>query len=256
MIERISNQMLVVRPAHGRTQPKKNVSIKVGNDNPKPAEELYNPDLADKINSSRQSIRDELNLLKDLSNRPNVEKGERDGSGGDGETSSYSSVKKSLMRISSLLYQVASVAGGDAESIERMQKRLVDEFREYEGKVAKVDFEGVDADKLNISAKVDLDKLTASNAADAQKTVEEAERALTQTSRTARTEKSDKQSATEAALSTAEQNLAAAESAFYPEEIVDRARSVAGTLRGQMQGVAQAQGKVVPEDVLKLLADA
>ncbi len=256
MIERISNQMLVVRPAQGRTQPQKNVSIKVGNDNPKPAEELYNPDLADKISSSRQSIRDELNLLKDLSNRPNVEDAELNGSGGGDKASSYSSVKRSLMRISSLLYQVASVAGGDSESIERMQKRLIDEFREYEGEVARVDLEGINVDKLNISAKVDLDKLTASNAADAQKTVEEAEKALTQTLGTARTDKPHSQSATEAALSTAEQNLAAAESAFYPEEIVDRARSVAGTLRGQMQNVAQAQGKVVPEDVLKLLADA
>jgi len=260
MIERISNQMLVLRPAQGRTEAKKNVSVKVSGEDSKPAEELFNPDFAQKINSSRQSIRDEINLLKDTYQRPKAEKAApteaEEPQEQPEDVASYSTLKKSLIRISSLLYQVASAAGGDTETIEQMQRRLVDELREYEGTYTRVDLRGVDLDKMDIAARIDLDQLTPASAAEAQEAVEEAEKELTTaTTKSEKTSESTQRSATEAALSTAEQNLAAAESVFYPDEVVDRAHQVSETLTGQMQNVARAQGRVVPEDVLKLIAD-
>ena len=261
MIERISNQMLVLRPAQGRTEAKKNVSVKVSGEEAKPAEELYNPDFADKINSSRQSIRDELNLLKDTYQRPKVRQAENAEAEQSQESpeegmGSYATLKRSMIRISSLLYQVASAAGGNSESLEQMQRRLVDELREYEGAYTRVDLDGVDPEELDLASKIDLDQLTPASAAEAQRAVEQAERALTNATSTLKSSESTPRSATEAALSTAEQNLAAAESAFYPEEIVDRAHMVSEALTRQMQDVTRAQGPVVPEDVLKLIGDA
>ena len=65
-------------------------------------------------------------------------------------------------------------------------------------------------------------------------------------------EEEAEQSRTEAVLLTIGQNLAAAESAFYPEETVSRAREVSLNLRNTMLGALGAQSHLNPDDVFML----
>jgi hypothetical protein len=61
------------------------------------------------------------------------------------------------------------------------------------------------------------------------------------------------QSRTEAVLSTTDQNLTAAESALYPEEIVSRAKEASLSLRDKIPEVLGAQAHLHPDHVFELV---
>lgn len=257
MIERIDNGMMVLRPITKVGQQVRDIGIEVRKEIPKPADYLYNPDLADKINVSRESIKEELSFLKNADLRI------RDGQEGDRnpkeEASSASSVdllKRSLARITFLLYQIASVVAADPDSLEALQRKLADELRGYErvfdsARLVEIERSDPKLDDLDITGKIDTESLNSESVAAARETISAAEdvaaRMLSQIE-----EQEAEQSRTEAVLLTIGQNLAAAESAFYPEETMSRAREVSISLRNTMLGALGAQAHLNRDDVFML----
>ena len=91
------------------------------------------------------------------------------------------------------------------------------------------------------------------NAAATRQVTEAAEKSIDDALSVQNRQEPDTMSVTEANLSNAQQNLAAAESAFYPEEIVDRAKEVARQLAEQMAETPSTHGTLQPDEVFKLI---
>jgi hypothetical protein len=241
---------------YDRAHRQRDIGIEVREDVSKPADFLYNPDLADKINISRESIKEELSFLKKADF--GIRDGQKDDRNPIGEASSESLdlLKRSLTRMTSLLYQIASVVAADPDSLEALQRKLAGELRGYEevfDKVKLQEIAGPDLklDDLDVRGKIDAESLNSESAAAARETISAAEdiaaRMLSQIE-----DEEAEQSRTEAVLSTIGQNLAAAESAFYPEETMSRAREVSLSLRNTMLGALGAQAHLNPDDVFML----
>ena len=257
MIERIDNEMMVFRPITKVGQQAKDISIKVRKEAPKPADYLYNPDLADKINISRESIKEELSFLKkaDLGVRDGKE-GDRNPKGRASTASSLDVLERSLARITSLLYQIASVVASDPDSLEALQKKLTDEMRGYEKvfdgiKLVEIPRPDLNLDDVDVCGKINAESLNSDSVAAARETVSAAADAAAHMLSKIEEEEAE-QSRTEAVLSTIGQNLAAAESALYPEETMSRAREASLSLRDAMLGASGAHGHLIPDDVFVL----
>ncbi|MCK4655468.1 MAG: hypothetical protein KAT85_00500 [candidate division Zixibacteria bacterium] len=257
MIERIENGMMVLRPIAKAGQQARNIGIEIKKEISKPADYLYNPDLADKINVSRESIKDEIGLLKE------ADLGIRNGQQGDhnpnDEASSASSLdvlERSLIRMTSLLYQIASVVAADPDSLEALQRKLAEELRGYEKvfdsvRLVEIASPDLKLDDLDIRGKINAESLNSKSVAAARETISAAENVAARMLSQIKEEEAE-QSRTEAVLSTIGQNLAAAESAFYPEETISRAREVSLALRDTILGALGAQAHLNPDDVFML----
>jgi hypothetical protein len=259
MIESIDNGMMVLKPAVKVDDQAKHIRVKVDTEIPKPAEYLYNPHLADKINASRQSIKEEMGLLREA----NLSARARQVGGGLSDEESAVSLsldvlQRSLARIESLLYQFASVAAADPDSLEALQRKLAEELRGF-----KRIFEGVelkeivppdiDMNRIDVTSKIKPEKLDSLSAASAREAVSAAKDAVGPLLARAG-EKKASQSLTEAVLSTTDQNLAAAESALYPEEITARAKEASLSMRDRMPEVFGAQAHLQPDQVFRLIS--
>ena len=257
MIERINSGMMVLRPVTKVGQQAKDISIEVRKEASKPADYLYNPDLADKINTSRESIKEELSFLKkaDLGIRDGKE-GDRNPKGRASTASSLDVLERSLARMTSLLYQIASVVASDPDSLEALQKKLTDEMRGYERvfesvKLVEISRPDLNLDDVDVCGKINAESLNSKSAATARETVSAAADAAAHMLSKIEEEEAE-QSRTEAVLSIIGQNLAAAESAFYPEETMSRAREASISLRNTMLGALGAQSHLNPDDVFML----
>jgi len=259
MIERIDSGMMVLRPITRIGQQTKNISIEVKPEAARSADYLYNPDLADKINASRESVKEEMNVLREANLQTRAKQG--DDRQQDEESSSASSLdllKRSMTRMESLLYQVASVVAADPDSLEAIQRKLVEELRGY-----KRIFEGVKLpetmpadlklDDIDISGKLDVENVSSASASDARKAISSAEDVVDRMLGHVEEEMAE-QSMTEAVLSTMNQNLAAAESALYPEEIMSRAREASLSLQDRMLEAYGAHAHLQPDQVFKLVS--
>jgi len=259
MIERISNDVVTLRPMQSPAPQDSDVTVKIDNKQPDPADYLYNPDLADRINTSRQSIREELQLLERTNRKVESDDGQSDQQSDMSSIPSHlETLRQSLKRMESLLYQVASVAAADPDLLQNIQQELVDEMRGFRRVFKEIDFEqnvlpNIDLNAIDISDVIEALRNEEQTISYALEVVEKAESAINQAIEQTGGEKSREVSRTEATLNTAEQNLAAAESAFYPEEILDRAKEVATSLRERMAEAFGAQGNLKPDDVFKLV---
>ena len=258
MIEKISNQTVYVKPLLSLHKNVSQAALTVGDRSENAADYLYDPLFSDKVNASRRSINEELLLLSEMNRNPeNAEQSDQQQPSSSIATS-LETLKRSLLRMKSLLYQVASVTAADPDSIQVLQRKLADELRGYEKAVADIDLpesSGVDLTlgRVEISSQADPRETDQVRISDALKDVESAQsnvdRILQQIDRP---EPRD-ESMTEAALSTADQNLAAAESTIYPEKILERAKEVAQILREGLTDAPEVQKSLKPEDVLGLI---
>jgi hypothetical protein len=257
MIERIDSGMMVLRPITGDGQRVTNIGIEVQKATPRPADYLYNPDLADKINISRESIKEELSLLKEAGlGIRGVREGDRNPDKRASSASSLDVLKRNMARMTSLLYQIASVIAADPDSLEALQKKLAEELRGYERvfdsvKLAEIEPPDLKLDDLDISGKIDVEKADMESVTAARETISAAEDVAVRMLNKIEAYE-EEQSRTEAVLSTIGQNLAAAESALYPEETMSRAMDASLSLRGAMLGALGAQAHLNPDDVFLL----
>ncbi len=257
MIERISGGVMVLRPTAGVDRGPRRVGVRIETDVDKPAEYLYNPDLAEKINVSRESIREEMSLLREASFAARLRQRE-DRPVDEEERASLSLdvLKRSLARIKTLLYQVASVAGADPDSLEALQRKLAEELRGYERVFEQIDLKGVESpdlgrDRIAIGGKIDAGSVDSESFEDTMEVISSAEKVVERMLERTQGERS-RQSRTEAILSTTDQNLAAAESAFYPQEIMSRAKEASFSLRDRMPEAFTAQAHLRPDQVYGL----
>ncbi|MBU1317980.1 MAG: hypothetical protein KKG33_04685 [candidate division Zixibacteria bacterium] len=258
MIEKISNETVHVRP---RLSLSKNVSqsaVTVGNNVEKTADYLYDPLFSEKVNASRHSINEELVLLSEMNRNPENAGHSDEQQGPAAVATSLDILERSLLRMKSLLYQVASVTAADPDTLDMLQRKLADELRGYKKAIADVDlpeFSGVDLtlNGITIANHADSGETEQVRLSDTLKTVESAvstaDSILLQIKRTG----SRNESKTEAALSTAGQNMAAAESTIYPEEILARAKEVARSLREEFMDAPELRRSLKPEEVLGLI---
>lgn len=258
MIERICDQTVHVRPLLSIDRNARPHAVTVDNSVGKTADYLYDPQFYDKLNASRHSINEELILLSEL-NRKSATAERHDQQQESASTAaSIETLKRSLLRIESLLYQVASVTAADPDSMQVLQRKLADEIRGYETVVASVDLpESSDADftlrKIAISDETGSVQIGQFRISEALEEVESAQstadRFLVQFDQTERRD----ESRTEAALSTADQNMAAAQSTVYPDEILARAKQVAERLREGTLDTPHLKRTLKPEEVLGLI---
>jgi hypothetical protein len=248
---------MVLRPITGDGQRVSNIGIEVQKATPRPADYLYNPDLADKINISRESIKEELSLLKEAGlGIRGVREGDRNPDKRASSASSLDVLKRNMARMTSLLYQIASVIAADPDSLEALQKKLAEELRGYERvfdsvKLAEIEPPDLKLDDLDISGKIDVEKADMESVTAARETISAAEDVAVRMLNKIEAYE-EEQSRTEAVLSTIGQNLAAAESALYPEETMSRAMDASLSLRGAMLGALGAQAHLNPDDVFLL----
>jgi hypothetical protein len=257
MIERINSQSITVWPAAKSSQQPKDLSLKVPEGQGQGAEYLFNPRLADKISRSRESLNSEMKILQEAEARKQQDakqvEQEAESSGG---FDTLASLKRSLTRMKSLLYQMASATGGNFEATEAIQRELADELRGYRRVFRGIDIsvdqpEPDSRRKLDVAEQVRQAATDSSSTTDALNAVERAESDVEIALRT-REEVTKEESRTAAALKTAEQNLAAAENTYYPQDILSRAREVAEMLQ-QQSGATSAQRSLKPDEVYKLL---
>ncbi len=274
MIQRIDNVTVLLKPNPVQNGQSKKVAVEVKNENVKSADYLYNPELADKIHESRKSLKEEMGFLRDANvkqpinviKRPenvekqpkNVEKYREQDPQRVQQYSALDMLKHSMTRMTSLLYQLASVTAGDSDSMEAIQRKLAEELLGYKrvfNGIELTDFESnkIDMDRLRTVVNTEALQINPENAAATRQIIETAEKSVENALSAQNREQPDSMSVTEANLSNAEQNLAAAESAFYPEEIVDRAKEVAQQLYEQMSETLGAHGTLKPDEVFKLI---
>jgi len=259
MIEQTGSSTYVLRPLALPTNMSRSVNITTDKDSSaETAEYLYNPEFAEKISIAKTSIVEEMNLIQASKSRTN-ESGQtsEEAIRSRSEASTLEALKRSLTRIESLLYQVASVAAADPESLDVLQKKLVEEIRGYKKAFKQVDiheFQPADVELPTRHAQTDGTQSTDAEGYSKLKCeVEEAERFIDAKLAELRKTESRPISMTEAALGTAEQNLAAAESTIFPEEIVSRAKEVATMVRERLEEAFPAQGRLQPDEVFKLI---
>ncbi len=265
MIQRIDNVTVLLRPNPIQNGQSKKVAVEVKNESVKPADYLYNPELADKIHESRKSLKEEMGFLREANARrntarqpANIEKYREQDTQHVQQYSALDTLKHSMTRMTSLLYQLASVTAGDSDSMEAIQRKLAEELlgykRVFKG-IELTDFESneIDMDRLRTVVNTEALQINPENAAATRQIIETAEKSVENALSVQNHEQPDSMSVTEAKLSNAEQNLAAAESAFYPEEIVDRAKEVAQQLYEQMSDTLGAHGTLKPDEVFKLI---
>lgn len=259
MIEQTGSSTYVLRPFALPTNMSRSVNITTDKDSTaETAEYLYNPEFAEKISIARTSIVEEMNLFQASKSRPNEsDQTSEEAIRNQSETSSLEALKRSLTRIESLLYQVASVAAADPESLDVLQQKLADEIRGYKKAFKQVDmheFEDADIELQTDPAQTDGTRPTDTERYSKLKCeVEEAERFIDAKLAEQRKTGARPVSMTEAVLGTAEQNLAAAESTIFPEEIVSRAKEVATMVRERLAEAFPAQGRLQPDEVFKLV---
>jgi hypothetical protein len=265
MIQRIDNVTVLLKPNPVQNEQSKKVAVEVKNESVKSADYLYNPELADKIHESRKSLKEEMGFLKDANAKQtkarqpeNVEKYREQDPQRVQQYSALDTLKHSMTRMTSLLYQLASVTAGDSASMEAIQRKLAEELlgykRVFKG-IELTDFESneIDMDRLRMVVDTEALQITPEDAAATRQIIETAEKSVENTLNAQNRQQSDSMSVTEAKLSNAEQNLAAAESAFYPEEIMDRAKEVARQLYEQMSDTPGTHGTLQPDEVFKLI---
>ncbi len=265
MIQRIDSATYLLKPKPVQTGQVKKVELQVSNENVKAADYLYNPDLADKIHESRKSLKEEMGLLKDAAVINDISVGQSEKAvryqpeQAQGiQYSALDTLKNSLTRINSLLYQLASVASGDSDSLEAIQRKLAEEISGYRRIFKKVDLTEfkpvkIDVDSLSMAAQTEALQVNPENATATRQVTEAAEKSVEKALKANDDRKLDTKSVTEANLSNAQQNLAAAESAIYPEEIVDRAKEVAQQLYEKMSEALGVHGTLKPDEVFKLI---
>lgn len=259
MIERVTNQIVHLNPSLSidKRQPVSGIEIKQSTLNT--ADYLYNPQFVEKLGTSRQSISEELMLLQERKTEDHRSKAE---SGEEKEPSaqaaSVESLKQNLIRMKSLLLEMASVAAADPDSLERIQRKLADELRGYEKAIKHVDIVEFKNAKL-AGATMDVRNLTVagstvgSGVTVALNAVESAQIGIERAVRRIGMHTQRPRSETEAALQTADQNLAAAEATVYPDDIFERAKAVARSLSAENSAPAHIHRRLTPGDVLGLV---
>jgi len=258
MIEKIIDQTVHVRPLLSLSRNVSQSAVTVGSNSEKTADYLYDPLFSDKVNASRNSINEELNLLSEMNRNPE-NAGQPDKQQEPSAAAvSLETLKRSLLRIKSLLYQVASVTAADPDTLEVIQRKLADELRGYEKAVADVDlpeFSGVDLTlgRITIANHADSGESEQVRLSDTLKAVESAENTADRLLLQIKGTEPRDESKTEAALSTADQNMAAAESTIYPEEILARAKEVARSMREGLMDAPELRRSLKPEEVLGLI---
>jgi hypothetical protein len=265
MIERVDGTTYVLRPNTPAESARSRMNIKVSRQEDNPADYLYNPNLADKIHISRQSISEEIGLLKLQPYQKPTAKASDDANRNldtkKAPATAYSAAEtlnRSLNRLKSLLYQFASVTAADPDSFEAIQRKLADELLGFKRvfkniKLQEFDVSIENLDDVEAVTKIDLQNSDAQSVQSARKVIEDAEdsveKALGKLGESGRQD----ESRTEAALKTAEQNLEAAENTFYPEDILIRTRDVAAQVYSQIMPENSVHGKLQPDQVLALI---
>ncbi len=257
MIERISNSTVLLRPSDPKTESNRGSAMKVPTGEQKPADYLFDPRVADKLDLSQKSVREELTLIEQRS-RERASEAEASGSQILTDEVMERSMRTSMARIRSLLYHVASVSGGNPELLKKAQEKVARELRDYDKVFKEVNLDSTEKTSeesdLNLSSRIDPSRLDAESARASLEAIEKAEAELDR--RKVVRQKSDDyvKARTEAALRTTEQNLRAAKSALFPDDSVARAEEVVRLANASAEKLDKAQSGIRADDVHKLLS--
>ena len=150
------------------------------------------------------------------------------------------------------------MSGADSDALEALQQKLADELSGYDKVFKKVKLHNIETpdiktEEMDISREIKAEDIDPQTAVQAKEKVTEIEEIIERELDSISSDEPEEQSRTEAVLDTTDQNLAAAESAFYPEEIVNRATEVAHKIREKMIEAYDAQSHLEPDEVYKLL---
>jgi len=228
----------------GTEQPsKKGLAIRIGSESQKgPSHEVENPMGRDKIELSKRSLAEELSILKQREEQKEVSKARLD------------DLHDRLLRMESVLYQVAASVSFDADSLEKMHrrivrelegsKRLIGEIKLPELKPVALERLSEQIEKVNPRSREDLEELS--------EIMETASKAVAKMKSQA--EISEDELRTSKALEIAHQNTSAALSNYNHKDIFAHADNVARTFRENSSEAIHAHRRIDHQSVINLVS--
>jgi uncharacterized protein YdaU (DUF1376 family) len=202
---------------------------------------VKNPFSQDKIILSHKSLKEELALLKSQEQKK------------ESSRAAIDDLKSRLLQIESVLHQVAATLSFDADSLEEIQKRIMNEINASKMIMKRIDLPGLkefnlesiglDPNLFHIKSEEDLDRAREALAA-AAGSVEKLRDLATTT---------DSERRTGQVLEVAHQNTAAALSTYDPQAVFARADNVAQTLRDESAAALKAHSGVNYQGVINLI---